>query len=1143
MRIVSLLLMFSLGILGCGRKSTVQTAYVVATPDTLSKGIVADTGNIVPPAIVDAAAKSRPVITVLKTPAAENQTAIIPLINFEHYNIEDFLHVSSVKCAFQDSKGNFWFGTIGGGTIEYDGINTTVFNQQQGLAYNTVLCITEDRKGNLWFGTTQGLSCYDGRIFTTFTTAAGLPDNAILCMHEDKNNNLWIGTSKGLSRYDGSKFTTYTTEQGLAGDRVISILETKSGNLWLGTASGASRYDGGKFENYSTDNGLGANIVNSMAEDKNGNIWFATYGGGATVLKNKICTVYSVAQGLPDDRVNNVAADENGNVWLATSAGISCYDSGKFTNYTTAQGLGDNEVRSITEDKNGNIWFVTKTDISVYDFKQLVFYNRYNSNGPAKFRVKCSTEDRDGNMWFGTDGDGLSKYDGKNFTTYGIGSGLGDTLITSIIQDHTGNLWFTTNFAGVYRFDGRSFANYAAAQGLGHEVDVFQCIREDRDGNLWFGSNGAGAIKYDDKSFATYTSEQGLAGNNIRCITLDSNGRLWFGTESGLSIYDGKTFTNYTVANGLAGNEVNAITEISKEKFFIGTKKGLSCISLPGGSVTSARIHNFTTFNGLPDNAVTQVVSLSDGKVMLGFGSKVGLAVFDPGAPLDVGGRLALTLFNSSTDYPVKGINDNPGPGCLYQDRTGCIWAGMGAIDTRAGLLRFDYKGYKKSRGTPRPQVVAVGDIKVNWQDIPWHLLSSEANKSNFKTDSLATAAQQMVLYNRILSPAERDSICNRFSGISFDQIAPFYALPQNLRLPYSNNNVTISFNCLAPLQHNLVNYRYKLQGYDTGWSPALKKQEATFGNINEGHYVFMVKGQSPDGAWSEPVTYAFTVLPPWYRTLWAYVLYITGIVSLLFIVYRWRIASLRKRQKELEQTVRERTAEIVQKNIIVEEQKKELEVEKTETERQFRRSEELLLNILPVEVAEELKHKGHADAKYFSEVTVLFTDFVNFTTAGERMTPEELVGELHACFKEFDIICGRHNIEKIKTVGDAYLAVAGLPQPDAHHAVHIIAAALEIRDFMQRRKELLGDMTFGIRIGVNTGPLVAGIVGIKKFAYDIWGDTVNTAARMEQNSENFKINISESTYQLVKDKFTCIHRGKIAAKNKGSVDMYFVAS
>jgi adenylate cyclase len=208
---------------------------------------------------------------------------------------------------------------------------------------------------------------------------------------------------------------------------------------------------------------------------------------------------------------------------------------------------------------------------------------------------------------------------------------------------------------------------------------------------------------------------------------------------------------------------------------------------------------------------------------------------------------------------------------------------------------------------------------------------------------------------------------------------------------------------------------------------------------------------------------------------------------------------------------------------------------------REQARSESLLLNILPEEVASELKDTGSSAARHFDNVTVLFTDFVNFSEAGVRMSPQELIDELHICFKTFDEITARLGIEKIKTIGDAYLAVCGLPIANPQHAENMVKAAIEINSFMQDRVAKLGNKTFEIRLGINSGNVIAGIVGVKKFAYDIWGDTVNTAARMEQHSEAGKINISETTYELVKNKFDCKYRGEIDAKNKGKLKMYYV--
>ena len=206
--------------------------------------------------------------------------------------------------------------------------------------------------------------------------------------------------------------------------------------------------------------------------------------------------------------------------------------------------------------------------------------------------------------------------------------------------------------------------------------------------------------------------------------------------------------------------------------------------------------------------------------------------------------------------------------------------------------------------------------------------------------------------------------------------------------------------------------------------------------------------------------------------------------------------------------------------------------------------NEELLLNILPSETAEELKATGKAKARNYNQVTVMFTDFKNFSVTAEKLSAEELVSEINSIYSAFDSIISKYTIEKIKTIGDSYMAASGLPVESKTHAEDTVRCAIEIQQFITsynetNRRQL--KPCFEIRIGIHTGPVIAGIVGIKKFAYDIWGDTVNIASRMESSGEAGKINISGTTYEIIKDKFHCVYRGKIVAKNKGEFDMYFV--
>ncbi len=205
---------------------------------------------------------------------------------------------------------------------------------------------------------------------------------------------------------------------------------------------------------------------------------------------------------------------------------------------------------------------------------------------------------------------------------------------------------------------------------------------------------------------------------------------------------------------------------------------------------------------------------------------------------------------------------------------------------------------------------------------------------------------------------------------------------------------------------------------------------------------------------------------------------------------------------------------------------------------------ENLLLNILPQEVANELQKNGQATPRSYESVSVLFTDFKGFTTIAEGMAPHELVAELNTFFVAFDDIIEKNNLEKIKTIGDAYMCAGGIPTTNNTHPIDIINAGLQIQQFMadhnSKRKEK-GLPVWGLRVGVHTGPITAGVVGRKKYAYDIWGNTVNVASRMESNGEVGKVNISSATFELIKNNFNCTHRGKISAKNIGEIDMYFV--
>lgn len=315
------------------------------------------------------------------------------------------------------------------------------------------------------------------------------------------------------------------------------------------------------------------------------------------------------------------------------------------------------------------------------------------------------------------------------------------------------------------------------------------------------------------------------------------------------------------------------------------------------------------------------------------------------------------------------------------------------------------------------------------------------------------------------------------------------------------------------------VRYQYRLIGYQDHWSDWTQQTNFIFRKLPPGYYTFQVRALDLDGTLSEPTDLSFYILPPFYRTLPAYLLYILLFLFALFVLLRYRTWRFIKKKEKLDELVQKRTAEIL----------KEKE-----------KSEQLIANLLPKSTADELKLTGKASSQKFSMVTVLFSDIQGFTKIAEQMNPETLIDQLDSFFFHFDSVIEKYNIEKIKTIGDAYMCAGGLPNKNSTNPVEVVLAALEMVQYMETLKASNAHI-WDLRIGIHTGPVIAGVVGHKKLSYDIWGDTVNTASRMESSSEPGKINISGQTYEWVKDFFICEYRGKMPVKYKGEIDMYFV--
>ncbi len=316
--------------------------------------------------------------------------------------------------------------------------------------------------------------------------------------------------------------------------------------------------------------------------------------------------------------------------------------------------------------------------------------------------------------------------------------------------------------------------------------------------------------------------------------------------------------------------------------------------------------------------------------------------------------------------------------------------------------------------------------------------------------------------------------------------------------------------------------YRYRLDRVDKEWSRWTSNNTKEYTNLSQGRYTFSF--ESVDGVSEGKGSFTFRVDTPWYSSRIALIIY-PFILIVIAIILRLRTTRLFKlRQSHLEELIKERTEEL---------------------RREKEKSDSLLANMLPKGTAEEIISKGKAAKTKYNFVTVLFSDIQGFTRIAEEMNPELLIDELDKFFFHFDSVAEKYRIEKIKTIGDAYMCAGGIPERNRTNPLEVVLAALEMQRYMIDMKENPQNSAarfWDIRIGIHTGTVIAGVVGHKKLTYDIWGDTVNTASRMESSGEAGKVNISGTTHEFVKEYFECEYRGRMPVKYKGDLDMYFVS-
>ena len=833
--------------------------------------------------------------------------------NFSSFGKLQGLKHSTIRSVTQDRAGNIWFGTYGAGAAKFDGKSFTHFTRDVGLSGSLVMAIMEDSKGNMWFGTEgYGISKYDGVRFTNITKREGLASNVVLAITEDHYGNIWIGTVGGVSRIsqDEKTLTNFTEADGLQVKRVFSISEDSSNNLWFGSDEGVVKYDGESFSHFTTDEGLPNNVVRQVLEDSTGDLWICTEGG-VVMYDGHYFTVYTTESGLSGDIIYTALEDQDGNLWFGTwEAGISQFSKDRkvITHFTEKQGLRSDLIYTIFEDSDQKVWIGTDDGISKYNGD--VFTQFSENEGLSNNSVWAIHEQATGDIWICTDGGGVTVVspDRERYTYYTQREGLSSNRIWSMAEDKNGDFWFGSWGGGVCRFDGKTFTYFTETEGLPHNSVL--AIEEDSKGDLWFGTWGGGVSKYDGKSFTHFTEKEGLSNNKVRVVFEDSGGKMWFGTwEGGVNEYNGKSIKQFTEREGLPNNTVISIIEDPKGNIWIATSGGgivvLDDKAAPYQTddlkLPARRFITLTENEGLASNNVLSMAFDQKGNLIIG--TRFGLSVIDSAKleKLDIlnpdsYSSASLLFRNYGYDDGFLGIGVNGGH-TICETKDGSIW-----------IAANDIVEIYHPEDTPEhtdPPHLQLTSLELFNEPIPWAMLAD--NSSAFSGDGLQAISAKDTSFT-----LDNGVVVDDFD---FTGISPWSGLPENLRLAYNNNYLTFNFIGVTQKQSKKVRYQYRLEGMDPKWSTLSDRNSVTYSNLPHGDYTFRVRAMNSEGKWSGEGIQSFVISPPWWKTLWFRVLVVAFVASGLTGLYKWRMASLRLRNKRLEVIVDEKTIEVLRQN------------------------------------------------------------------------------------------------------------------------------------------------------------------------------------------------------------------------------------
>jgi ligand-binding sensor domain-containing protein/serine phosphatase RsbU (regulator of sigma subunit) len=804
--------------------------------------------------------------------------------SFIQYGVENGLVQSQVQTMIQDGDGNIWIGTLGG-LSRYNG-EFRSFTRKDSMAEDWVTALYIDKAGNLWCGHWGGgVSLYNKELkrFLNLNVELYTRFKSINAILEDNTGSIWLGTEgAGIYKFNpvANTMISLGIKEGLSGENVSSLFEDKNGNVWIGTDKGLCVYDPRQditspaaYTYFNTSNGfLRSDRVSCLAQVNGNEVWVGTSDGGISIIK------------LPSDlNIKNPSSLTAGVIQLSKE-----------------NGLAENNIRRIIQDGEGKVWIATHgggvTQISSKDAKwNLGIFKTYSTKQGLNFyNVNALLADREGNMWIGTDV-GLNQFRGERFQIFDEADGMVNNLVWSVLCDKEGNVWQGTN-RGVSKISVQTGAqsgptytvrNYTTKDGL--TGDAVLSMFQDADGDIWFGCGFAGICRLkqgSDKIESVNNAQNGLENATVFSISDDKFGNLWFGTKFGATRFDkaSQTWRNYTVDDGLGGNNIYRIFKDSKGNLWFGALGGY--LSMYNGS----SFKKYDESAGIKHRFILCITEDKSGN--LWFGAYGG----------------GLYKFNGSTfiNYNLEHGLSSPSPYAIVADQENHIWIGTTNGIDKFDVTRFTFAHYGKEEGffgvETNPNAICIDkNGKIWFGTIVGAVKFDPKEDRPNRTEPLVSITGLQIFLRDTLFPVD-----NTF--------------------PYDQNYLTFKFSGISLTNPNRVKYMYKLEGFDSDWTPLTKRSEAIFANLEPGEYTFLVKASNNDGLLSsEPAEYRFTITPPFWKTKLFY--FLSGVILLLLLLAfdRIRVSKLRADKARLESMVESRTVELAYKNEELAEKNKDI--------------------------------------------------------------------------------------------------------------------------------------------------------------------------------------------------------------------------